>query len=147
MVLLNQDFKEFLSLLNAHKVRYLIIGGFAVAFHGHPRYTKDLDVWVWVDADNAERLIAALNEFGFSALGLTKDDFTNPDNVIQLGYPPVRIDLTMSIAGVQFESCYPSRIETVIDGLPLCFIDLENLKINKLASGRGIDLDDVENLS
>lgn len=147
MVLLSQDFKEFLALLNDHKVRYLVVGGFAVAFHGHPRYTKDLDVWIWVDPNNAERLMNALREFGFESLGLTKEDFLNPSNVIQLGYPPVRIDLTMSISGVQFEDCYPDRIEANIDGLSINFIDLKNLKINKLSSGRGIDLDDVENLT
>lgn len=146
-MVLNPDFKEFLQLLNAHEVRYLIVGGYAVAFHGHPRYTKDLDVWLWVDPANAKKVITALHEFGFGSLGLTEHDFLNPVNVLQLGYPPVRIDLTMSISGVEFEACFGNKVDTEIDGIPVSFIGLEDLKVNKRASGRHIDLDDVENLS
>lgn len=146
-MVLNPDFKEFLQLLNAHEVRYLIVGGYAVAFHGHPRYTKDLDVWLWVDPNNAKKIINTLHEFGFGSLGLTEQDFLNPVNVLQLGYPPVRIDLTMSISGVEFETCFSHKVDTEIDGIPVSFIGLEDLKANKRASGRHIDLDDVENLS
>ncbi|MBK7938998.1 MAG: nucleotidyltransferase [Lewinellaceae bacterium] len=144
--MLNQDFKEFLRLLNEFEVKYLVVGGYAVAFHGHPRYTKDLDVWAWVSPENASQLMKALKEFGFGALGLTEMDFQNPSNVIQLGYPPTRIDIAMSVSGLDFEPCYERRRETIIDGLPINFIDLEDLITNKRASGRGIDLDDVENL-
>lgn len=146
-MVLNPDFREFLQLLNAHEVHYLVVGGYAVAFHGHPRYTKDLDIWLWVDTANAKKVIKALHEFGFEALGLTEQDFLNPLNVLQLGYPPVRIDLAMSISGVDFEACYKNKIETRIDGIPVTFIGLEDLKANKRASGRPIDLDDVENLA
>ena len=107
-MVLNQDFKEFIQSLNAHKVRYLIIGGYAVAFHGYPRYTKDLDVWVWLDPGNAKRVIDALDQFGFGSLGLTVEDFLEPEQVIQLGYPPSRIDLLLNLKGVDFEVCYAS---------------------------------------
>lgn len=146
-MVLNPDFKEFLQLLNVHEVRYLIVGGYAVAFHGHPRYTKDLDVWLWVDPANSKKIISALNDFGFDTLGLTEQDFLNPINVFQLGYPPVRIDLAMSISGVEFDSCFSHKVVTEIDGISVNFIGLEDLKVNKRASGRYIDLDDIENLS
>ena len=142
----NQDFKEFLQLLNEHDVRYLIIGGYAVAFHGHPRYTKDLDVWIWVDPTNASRMIEALNHFGFGSLGLKPDDFLNTENVIQLGFPPNRIDLIMSPSGVDFKTCYENKIESVIDGVQVHFISLQHLRDNKKAAGRHQDLADLENL-
>jgi hypothetical protein len=106
-----------------------------------------LDVWLWVDPANAKKVITALHEFGFGSLGLTEHDFLNPVNVLQLGYPPVRIDLTMSISGVEFDACFSNKVDTEIDGIPVSFIGLEDLKINKRASARLIDLDDVENLS
>jgi len=145
-MVLNQDFKEFIQLLNEHKVRYLVVGGYAVAFYGHPRYTKDLDVWLWVDPTNAQKILEALREFGFGPLGLTAQDFLNPSNIIQLGYPPVRIDLIMSVSGVDFNSCFEHRMITELDGQPINFISLEDLKRNKRASGRNIDLSDIENL-
>jgi len=146
-MVLNQDFKEFLQLLNDHKVRYLLIGGYAVAFHGYPRYTKDLDVWIWLEAENAKRLIVALEQFGFGSLGLSDADFLEPDQIIQLGYPPSRIDLLTSVPGVDFETCDAVRIETLIDGTLVKFIDLENLKKNKQATGRPQDLADIDNLT
>ncbi|MEI6409354.1 MAG: DUF6036 family nucleotidyltransferase [Bacteroidota bacterium] len=145
-MVLNPDFKEFLQLLNEHEVRYMVIGGYAVAHHGHPRYTKDLDVWLWVSPDNAKKIIDVLNAFGFGSIGLTEKDFLNAENVVQLGYPPVRIDMTMSISGLAFEDCYERRDITSIDDITINFIGLSDLKINKLASGRKRDLDDVENL-
>ncbi len=144
--MLNQDFKEFIQLLNEHKVRYLVIGGYAVALHGHPRYTKDLDIWVEMEPNNAKRLMDALTEFGFGAVGLTQEDFLAPDQVIQLGYPPNRIDLVTTPDGVNFNICYQSKIQVKIDEINVDFIDLENLKINKKASGRLQDLADLENL-
>jgi hypothetical protein len=144
---LSQDFKEFLQSLNDNQVRYLIVGGYAVALHGHPRYTKDIDIWLWLDPQNAEKIVQALNAFGFASLNLKQDDFLEPDTIIQLGYPPNRIDILNSLSGVDFETCYPSHIEIQIGDLTLPFIDLENLKKNKQASGRMQDLADVENLS
>ena len=96
-MVLSQDFKEFVQLLNEHKVRYLVIGGYAVAFHGHPRYTKDIDVWIGLDKGNAGNLLNALKDFGFGSLGLKTEDFLNSDQVVQLGYPPNRIDLLTRI--------------------------------------------------
>jgi hypothetical protein len=91
--MLNQDFKEFIQSLNDNQVRYLVIGGYAVALHGYPRYTKDIDIWIEMTLENAAKLIQALQQFGFGSLGLTSEDFLAPDQVIQLGYPPNRIDL------------------------------------------------------
>jgi hypothetical protein len=145
--MLNQDFKEFIQLLNEYEVHYLVIGGYAVALHGHPRYTKDLDIWVEMELNNAKRLMDALTVFGFGSVGLTQEDFLSSDQVIQLGYPPNRIDLVTTPDGVNFENCYQSKIEVEIDEIKVNFIDLENLKINKKASGRLQDLADLEKLS
>jgi predicted nucleotidyltransferase len=144
--MLNQDFKEFIKSLNDKQVHYLVIGGYALAFHGHPRYTKDLDIWVEMTNDNAEHIIEALQEFGFGSLPLEKKDFLAPNQMIQLGYPPSRIDLLTSADGVDFESCYQARVTTEIDGQTVYFIDLENLKKNKRATGRAQDVADLEKL-
>lgn len=140
---LDLDFREFIACCVAHDVRFLIVGGYAVAAHGHPRYTKDLDVWVWVDETNAQRLLDALDDFGFGAVGLTVDDLLEKDAVIQLGYPPKRIDLLTGVDGLTFELCYVDRVVIDIDGTPVPFIDLANLRRNKQASGRPQDLADL----
>ena len=145
--MLNPDFKEFIEFLNKYKVRYLVIGGYAVALHGHPRYTKDLDIWIEMETNNAKRVMKALAEFGFGSVGLAPEDFLTPDQVIQLGYPPNRIDLVTTPDGVDFETCYRCKVEIEIDNIQVTFIDLENLKINKKASGRLQDLADLENLN
>ncbi|RLC90614.1 MAG: hypothetical protein DRI37_00905 [Chloroflexi bacterium] len=144
--MLNQDFKEFIESLNANHVRYLVIGGYAVALHGHPRYTKDIDVWIELSPENAAKMVQALEQFGFESLQLQADDFLTPDQVIQLGYPPNRIDIITTPPGVEFESCYASRMEVEIAGVLVKFIDLENLKKSKRAAGRLQDLADIENL-
>ncbi|MDQ3396404.1 MAG: hypothetical protein M3511_01315 [Deinococcota bacterium] len=126
--MLNQDFKEFIKSLNDHEVHYLIVGGYAVALHGHPRYTKDIDVWIWISEENAERMMAALEQFGFGSLGLQAEDFLAPDQVIQLGYPPARIDIITSLVGVDFEACYASRVQIDIGGVAVNFIDVEILR-------------------
>ncbi len=144
---LNEDFKEFIALLNANEVKYLVVGGYAVAFHGHPRYTKDLDFWIWADPDNAERLIKTLRDFGFSQLGLQPSDFLNTKNVVQLGYPPNRIDLITEVSGLDFESAYQNRKEGVFEGVPINFISAEDLIKNKQQTGRLSDLADVEKLT
>ena len=145
-MILHPDFREFVRSLNANRVRYLVVGGYAVAFHGHPRYTKDLDIWVEPSAGNAERIVKALEDFGFGSLGLKASDFLVPDQAIQLGYPPCRIDLLSTLPGVEFDPCYSARVQVVIDNTPIDFIDLENLKKNKRAAGRHQDLADLENL-
>lgn len=144
---LDPDYREFIQSLNDNGVRYLVVGGYAVAAHGHPRYTKDIDIWIWLNPANSTQLIQALHEFGFGTLGLTPEDFLEPDQIVQLGYPPNRIDLITTIPGVNFEICYPDRKVIDIDGIAVNFIDLESLKTNKRASGRAQDLADLENLS
>ncbi|MBI5606191.1 MAG: hypothetical protein HY879_22895 [Deltaproteobacteria bacterium] len=144
--MLNKDFNEFIKLLNEHKVKYLVVGGYAVAFHGHPRYTKDLDVWIESSPANSRNLLKALDRFGFGSLDLTVEDFLVPDHIIQLGYPPNRIDLLTSAAGLDFEDCYASKVVTTIHGLQIDFVDIENLKKNKRSTGRAQDLADMENL-
>jgi hypothetical protein len=100
--MLNQDFKEFIQLLNANQVKYLVIGGYAVAIHGHPRYTKDIDIWIETSPENSQKLMEALIEFGFGSLGLNVEGFQSPDQIIQLGYPPNRIDLITTPDGIEF---------------------------------------------
>jgi hypothetical protein len=143
--MLNPDFKEFAELLNAHRVDYLVVGGYALAAHGHPRYTGDIDFWLDCRPDNIGRLLDALREFGFGSLGLKAEDF-GPDAVIQLGKPPRRIDLLTGIDGVDFASCHARREVIDVDGLLLNFIGLDDFKANKRASGRHKDLADLEAL-
>jgi len=133
-------------VLNDNLVRYLVVDGYAVALHGHPRYTKDLDIWIEMTPENAERMVQALEQFGFGSLGLQAADFLVPDQIVQLGYPPSRIDLLSSLAGVEFENCYPSRVQVAIDAVTVSFLDLDNLRRNKRGAGRLQDLADLENL-
>ncbi|MDR7332649.1 nucleotidyltransferase [Roseateles asaccharophilus] len=144
-LMLNPDFKEFAELLNANGVEYLVVGGYALAAHGHPRYTGDIDFWLNPHADNLERLLTTLRQFGFGSLNLSTADFA-PDSVIQLGQPPRRIDLLMGIDGVAFEDCYERREIITVDGLALNFIGLDDFKANKRASGRHKDLADLDAL-
>ena len=145
-MVLNKDFREFIELLNANGVEYLIVGGYAVGFHGYPRYTKDLDVWILVSYENANRIMESLTQFGFVNVGLKKEDFLKHDEFVQLGFPPNRIDLVTSCDGVEFETCYSSKVQIEIDGLKIDFIDLRNLRKNKKATGRLQDLADLDNL-
>lgn len=145
--MLNKDFREFIASLNSNEVKYLVLGGYAIAFHGHPRYTKDLDIWLELSEENAANTMKALEDFGFAGLGISNEDLLTSGMVVQLGYPPNRIDLINSPDGVDFAECYPVRTEIEIDGLTISVIDLENLKKNKKASGRLQDLADLENLS
>jgi hypothetical protein len=144
--MLNKDFKEFAELLNSTGVEYMVVGGYALAAYGHPRYTGDLDIWIRRTPENATKLIEALDRFGFGGLGLTEADFLVPDAVVQLGYPPARIDLLTSIDGVDFDACYDNKIVTVLEGTPLPFIGLADFRSNKRASGRSKDLADLESL-
>lgn len=142
----SQDFKEFVELLIKHKAEYLIVGGYAVGIHGHPRYTGDLDIWLNPTEQNAISILSCVNEFGFSSFNLTITDFTKPGNVIQLGYPPLRIDLLTEIDGVVFEACFKNKIEVIIEEMPVNFISYNDLVANKKATGRPRDMDDIENL-
>lgn len=143
---LDPNFSELLASLRAHDVRYLVVGGYAVAVHGHPRYTGDLDVWLWIDAINASRLVAALEEFGFGGVGLAVEDFLRPERVVQLGYPPLRVDLLTTLDGVDFERCWHRRLEVEVDGVQVPFIGRADLLRNKRASGRPQDLADLDAL-
>ena len=145
-MLLNQDFKEFIQSLNDNQVRYPEVGGYAVAFHGYPRYTKDIELWIQRDQENSSRLVKAMQQFGFSSRGLQESDFLAEDQVIRLGYPPNRIDLIITLQGVDFDGCYKARLQTAIEGVMINFIDLENLRKNKKAAGRLQDLADLEKI-
>ena len=140
------DFKEFLKLLNDKGVKYLIIGGYAVAYYGYPRATNNMDIWVAIEPENAKQMVAALREFGFDLAELSPDLFMQENKIIRMGNPPMRLEIMTHISGVEFNDCYPSRVVDTVDGVEINLISLENLKINKKASGRHKDLNDLENL-
>ena len=144
--MLNEDFKEFAALLNSNRVEYLIVGGYALAAYGHPRYTGDLDFWVGTDPANARQVLAVLDQFGFGALGIGLPDLTTPNRVIQMGFPPRRIDLLTSIDGVEFSPSFARRLVAVVGGQSLSFLALEDFKTNKRATGRHKDLADLDAL-
>lgn len=144
---LNRDFSEFIACFVAHDVQFLVVGGYALAAHGTPRYTKDLDVWVRLDPDNARRVVAALDEFGFDGLGLTEADFLDPEVVVQLGREPQRIDILTFATGVDFDEAYLRRSLVEIAGLEVPVISRIDLRTNKLATGRLRDLADAEDLA
>ena len=146
MIQLPPDFKEFLKLLNSHRVEYLLIGGYAVGYHGYPRATGDMDLWVAIRQNNAEKLVVALREFGLNAPQLSADIFLQENQIIRMGVPPMRIELLTTISGVDFDSCYSERIVDVIDSVEVHIINLKHLKQNKQASGRYKDLDDLQYL-
>ena len=144
--MLNSDFKEFAALLAAQGVEYLLVGGYALAAHGHPRYTGDIDFWVRPAPDNIRRLLQALQAFGFGSLGLKAEDF-GADTVVQLGRPPRRIDLLTALDGVVFDDCWRRREQVVLDGVPLAIIGRDDFIANKRAAGRLKDLADLESLN
>jgi hypothetical protein len=141
-----QDFKELLELFNAHEVNYIIVGGYALAYHGAPRYTGDIDLFVKPDAENASRILIALREFGFGSVGLTTEDFESSNKVVQLGYPPVRVDLITSLSGVSWSEAYDHCEEGVYGDIPTFYIGRDQYILNKRASGRKKDLADLEAL-
>jgi len=142
----NQDFKEFFQLLNDNQVRYLVVGGYAVALHGYPRYTKDIDIWIELSKENASHILKTLDQFGFESLGLKEKDFLVEEQIIQLGYVPNRIVLTTTLPGISFTNSYEKLLSVEIDGVKVNFIDLESLRKNKKATGRFQDLADLEKL-
>ncbi|MHB1089953.1 MAG: DUF6036 family nucleotidyltransferase [Ilumatobacteraceae bacterium] len=144
---LDKDFNEFVTLFVASDVRFLIVGGYALAAHGLPRATGDLDVWVWISPVNAAKIRSALEEFGFSGLGITTDDFSRGDSIVQLGYPPYRIDILTSISGVEFDAAWDNRLVVDLDGVEVPFISRRDLIVNKRAAGRPQDVADVERLT
>jgi predicted nucleotidyltransferase len=142
--LLPPDFREFLQLLNSHEVRYLLVGGYAVGLYGYPRATADMDIWVATDAKNVESMLAALEEFGFA--GVAPEVFAKEKQVLRMGVPPLRIELLTGVSGVEFENCYSQRMLLNLGGVEVSLIGLEDLKVNKAASGRHKDLNDLEHL-
>ena len=145
-MLTSPDFKELLSILARHSVRYLVVGGYAVMRYTEPRFTKDLDLWISRDEDNAEAVFRALKEFGAPLTGLTARDFTEQGYYYQMGKPPFRLDIMMSIPGVEFEEAWVEREESVVAGLSIPFISRDHLLRSKETSGRPQDLLDAENL-
>lgn len=141
-----KDFKELLELFNEHNVQYMIVGGYALAFHGAPRYTGDIDLFVKPDSKNAQQILIALNKFGFGSVGIRQEDLEIPDRVIQLGYPPVRIDIMTSISGLSWNEACQKRLNGEYGDIPVYYIAKEHYIINKRASGRKKDLADLEAL-
>ena len=146
-MILNPDFKEFVKLLIENKVEYLIVGGYAVGIHGYPRYTGDLDIWINNTTENAQRTLNCVESFGFSSYNLSVSDFTKQGNIIQLGYPPVRIDIINQVDGVDFTKCFKNKKDVNVEDLTLYFIGYEDLLTNKRKTARPRDIDDIENLS
>ena len=146
MIPLPPDFKEFLRLLNARQVEYLLIGGYAVGYYGYPRATADMDIWIAINRQNAEKVVAVLREYGFDLPEISPDLFLEEDRIIRIGVPPLRLEVITSISGVRFEECYAERVPVMIKDVEASLISLRHLKINKKASGRYKDLDDLENL-
>ena len=138
------DFKELLELLNSHKVEYIIVGAYALALHGNPRFTGDLDIYIKPDTLNASQVLAALKEFGFGSLELEEKDFTEVHKVIQLGMPPVRIDLLTSLTGLTWDDAVKGELKGELGGVPVLFLGKKEYIKNKKALGRQKDLADAE---
>ena len=145
-MIFEKDFVDFIELLNIHEVEYLVVGAHALAFHGRPRHTGDLDIWIKPSITNANKMVSVLKDFGFGSLGLVKEDFIKENHVTQLGYPPLRIDILNSISGVEFEDAYQTKIIAETDGLHISYININHFIANKQATGRAKDLGDIESL-
>lgn len=145
-MILDQDFEDFVQLLNLHNVDYMIVGGYALAFHGKPRHTGDLDIWIDISEGNAKKMVDVLRDFGMSSLGLREGDFLEENAIMQIGYPPLRIDILTAIDGVEFAEAYLNKQVIDIDGIGINYISLNDLILNKQKSGRHQDISDVEAL-
>lgn len=143
---IQSDFKDLLELFNKYQVKFLIVGGYALAFHGAPRMTGDIDLFIDTSNENAQRIMQALNEFGFGDVGLTLQDFILPEKVIQLGVPPVRVDILTSLSGVSWEKAYGSKESGKYGNVPVHYINKELFLFNKRAIGRKKDEADIEAL-
>lgn len=144
--LLPTDFKDFLKLLNSKQVEYLLVGGYAVGYHGYPRATADMDIWIAIHPRNAGKVVEVIREFGFAVEGLSEELFLKESNVVRMGVPPLRIEVLTTISGVSFEECYRERVTDIIDDIAVHLISLNHLKANKRAAGRLKDLSDLEYL-
>lgn len=146
-MIFEDDFIDFIELLNLHKVEYMVVGAHALAFYGRPRHTGDLDIWIKPSVENAEKMVIVLKDFGFDSLGLEKEDFLKENYVTQLGYPPLRIDILNSISGVDFDDAYKGKIIGQYEDLDISFINISDFIANKLATGRAKDLGDIDALN
>lgn len=144
---LDPNFKEFIALLNSERVRYLLLGGYAVNYYGYHRFTGNIDFWIAVDSENANRVSKALQQFGFSADAVKPALFMESNRVHMLGRVPMRVDLLTGPSGVEFDDCYKRRVLATLDGIDVSLISLEDLRRNKLASGRDKDLMDLKGLA
>mgnify|MGYP005850692607 CR=1 FL=1 len=135
--MLTKEFKEFIKLLNDQKVDYLLVGGYAVVLYGYVRYTGDIDIWIKPTNQNADLVVNVIDEFGFGSLNLSRKDFNKEDQIIQLGYPPNRIDLITSVDGLNFSECYPNRKSFKIEGIEITTISFDDLQ-NKQKSNRQV---------
>lgn len=142
--MLAKDFAEFIDLLNKHAVEYMVVGGYALAFHGKPRNTGDLDIWIENSEPNAVRMLEVVNDFGLGSMGFTKEDFMKEGYISQIGYPPLRIDILNSIDGVRFREAYANRKAIDNDGIKIAYIGRDEFIKNKQASGRAQDLIDIK---
>lgn len=143
---LPSDFAEFLRSLRSSGVEYLLVGGYAVGLYGYPRATADIDVWIKRSPENAARVVAAIRAFGFDVPALSTELLLKPGQVVRMGLPPLRIEVLTSVSGVEFEECWSSREEMLLDGVPVWLPSLEDLRRNKAASGRPKDLEDLRHL-
>ena len=141
------DFRDFLKLLNSHRIEYLLVGGYAVCYHGHYRNTGDMHFWIAVHPENAARMVRLIREFGFNVPELSEALFLQKGRIIRMGVEPVRIEVLTEISGCEFADCYARRVRGLLDGIPVDIISLPDLVKNKLQSGRLKDLDDARNLS
>lgn len=146
MIPLQHDLKEFLRLLSDHHVEYLLIGGYAVSYHGYPRSTADMDIWIETSPANAQKVIAALEAFGFGGTSISPDPFLLPDQITRMGIQPLQIEILTTISGLNFADAYARRVVDVIEEVPVSLISAADLKANKRASGRLKDLADLDNL-
>jgi hypothetical protein len=140
------ELREFLRSLGIHHVEYLLVGGYAVGYHGYPRATGDMDIWIAMNETNARRVMDALDAFGFGDTGMTTELFTHADQIVRIGYEPLRVEIMTTISGLDFSEAYKERIVDEIDGVSVSIISADHLKINKRASGRLKDLADLDNL-
>ncbi|MEX6691022.1 nucleotidyltransferase [Danxiaibacter flavus] len=145
-MILARDFEDFIKLLNKHKVAYMVVGGYALAFHGKPRHTGDLDIWINISNTNASKMLKVLKDFGMGALGFEKEDFLRPGYITQIGYPPLRIDILNNIDGLEFDEAVKNMQQMDADGVIINYIGLNDFLKNKEASGRSQDLVDIQEI-
>ncbi|MEW5800441.1 MAG: nucleotidyltransferase [Bacteroidota bacterium] len=145
-LVLDENFREFIELLNSKKVKYMVVGGYAVGLYGYPRYTGDLDVWIKPNLENSKKVFEVLKAFGFGSLDINAESFLKEDLVHQFGYPPLRIDVLTGISGLTFEQSYRRKKKMIVDGVAVNVVHLDDLKYNKIKSGRPEDFYDVKKL-